>query len=148
MSNPKPDCPTEIKTSISSITKHPQNISPSNKRNTNQGRITFKPDISKFHLLSFLHSMYNSIKLNNQSSLNLKKRSKSTNKFSHTPTKNTSTSSKTRIPLAASLVLILTQPGEGNSHLTSRGRRTLPKKNLIPKNLITLNPTYHSSLKL
>jgi len=33
---------------------------------------------------------------------------------------NTSTSSKTRISLA--VVLILTQPGEENSHLTGRGR--------------------------
>jgi len=36
MSNPKPDCPTEIKTSIPSITKHPQNISPNSKHSTNQ----------------------------------------------------------------------------------------------------------------
>jgi len=35
-------------------------------------------------------------------------------------------------------MLILTQPGEGNSHLTGRGRRTLPLQVLIPKNLITL----------
>jgi len=35
-------------------------------------------------------------------------------------------------------MLILTQPGEGNSHLTGKGRRTLPLRVLIPKNLITL----------
>ena len=35
MSNPKPDCPTVIKTSIPSTTKHPRNISPNSKRNTN-----------------------------------------------------------------------------------------------------------------
>ena len=32
-------------------------------------------------------------------------------------------------------MLILTQPGEGNSHLTGRGRRTLPVRVLIPKKL-------------
>ena len=42
------------------------------------------------------------------------------------------------IPLAAPSMLILTQSGEGNSHLTGRGRRTLPLRVLIPKNLITL----------
>jgi len=52
--------------------------------------------------------------------------------------KNTSTSSKTRISLAAPSVLILTQSGEGNFHLTGRGRRTLPVRVLIPKNLSTL----------
>jgi len=51
---------------------------------------------------------------------------------------NTSTSSKTRISLAAPSMLILTQPGEENSHLTGKGRRTLPVRVLIPKNLITL----------
>jgi len=40
--------------------------------------------------------------------------------------------------LTFSSVLILTQPGEGNSYLTGRGRRTLPVRVLIPKNLITL----------
>ena len=35
-------------------------------------------------------------------------------------------------------MLILTQPGEENSHLTGRGRRTLPLSVLIPKNLIML----------
>ena len=35
-------------------------------------------------------------------------------------------------------MLILTQPGEGNSHLTGRGRRTLPVRVLIPKNFNTL----------
>ena len=35
-------------------------------------------------------------------------------------------------------MLILTQLGEGNSHLTGRRRRTLPVRILIPKNLITL----------
>ena len=120
MSNPKPNFPTVIKTSISSITKHLRNICPSNKRNTNQSRITFQLDISKPHLLSFLHSMYNPIKLSNQSNMNSKKRRKSSNKFSHNPTKNTSTSSKTRISPCIPSVLILTQPGEGNSHLTRR----------------------------
>ena len=97
MSNPKSDFSTVIKTSISLITKQPRNISPSSKRNTNQSRITFQPDISKPHLLSFLHSMYNPIKLSNQSNLNFKKRRESSNKIPHTPTKNTSTSSKTKI---------------------------------------------------
>ena len=77
--------------------KYPWNISSSSKYNTNQCRITFKPNISKSHLLSFLHSMYNSIKLNNHSNLNFKKHNESTNKLPHTPTKNTSTSNKTRI---------------------------------------------------
>ena len=99
MSNLKPDFLTVIKTSIPSITKHQQNISPKRKRNTNQCRITFKSDISKPHLLSFLHSMYNSIKLNNHSCLNFKTRKKITNKLPYTPTENTFTSSKTRIPL-------------------------------------------------
>ena len=93
MSNPKPDFPIVIKTSIQSITKHPRNISPNSKRSTNQGKITFKPNISKPHFLSFLHSMYNSIKLSNHISMNFKKRKESTNKLPHTPTKNTSTSS-------------------------------------------------------
>ena len=95
MSNPKLDFFIVIKTSIPSITKHSLNISPSSKHNSNQGRITFKPDISKPHLLSFLHSMYNSIKLNNHSSLNFKKHTENTNKLSHTPTENTFTSSDT-----------------------------------------------------
>jgi len=124
MSNSKPDFSTVIKTSISSITKHTRNISPNSKRSTNQSRITFQPDISKSHLLSFLHSMYNPIKLDNQSSLNFKKRRESSNKFPHTHTKNTSTSSKTKISLAAPSMLILTQLGERNSYLTGRGRRT------------------------
>ena len=124
MSNPKPDFPTIIKINISSNMKHPRNISPSSKDNTNQGRITFKSDISKPHLLNFLHSMYNSIKLNNHISLNFKKRRESINKLFHTPTKNISISSKTKIPLT--VVLILTQSGEGNSHLTRRGQSTLP----------------------
>ena len=135
MSNYKPVFRTVIKTSISSITKHPWNISPTSKCNTNQGRITSKSCISKSHLLSFLHSMYNSIKLNNQSSLNFKKRWKSTNKFSHTPTKNTYTSSKIRIPLAIPSVLILTQPDEGNSRLTGREQRTFSLRVLLPKKL-------------
>ena len=123
MRNPKPDFPTVIKTSIPSITKHSWNIN--SKRNTNQDKITFKPDISKPHLLSFLHSMYNSIKLSNHSS-------------PHTPTEDTSTSSKSKIPLSAPSVLVLTQHGEENSYLTGRRRRTLPLWVLIPKNLITL----------
>ena len=97
MSNPKPDFTTVIKTSISSITRHPRNTSPSSKRNTNQGRITFKPYISKPHILSFIHSMYNSIKLSNHSNLKFMKHREKTNKLSHTPMGNTSTSSKTRI---------------------------------------------------
>ena len=147
MSNRKPNFPTIIKTSISSITKHPRNICPSSKRITNQSRITFQPDISKPHLLSFLHSMYNPIKPNNQSRLNFKKCKKSSNKFSHNPTKNTSTSSKTKISLTAPLVFILTQPGEGNSHLIGRGQRTLLVRVLIPT-WSHWNLTYHSSLKL
>jgi len=59
MSNLKPNFPTVIKTIIQSITKHPRNICPNSKHNTNQSRITFQPDISKSHLLNFLHSMYN-----------------------------------------------------------------------------------------
>jgi len=97
MSNPKPYFPTVIKTSMLSITKQPWNNSPSNKRGKNQGRITFKLYISKSRLLSFLHNMYNSIKLSNHKSLNFKKRRENTDKLSHTPTKNTSTSSKTII---------------------------------------------------
>ena len=135
MSNPKPDFLIVIKTSISSITKHPHNINPSSKRNTNQGRITFKSDISKPHLLSFLHSIYNSIKLSNHSSLNFKRRRENTYKLSHIPTENTSSSSKIKIPLTAPLMLILTKPGEGNSNLTRRGQRNLPLRVLIKKNI-------------
>jgi len=94
MSNPKPDFPAVIKNNIPSITNHPKNIGHSSKRDTNQSRITFQQNISKPHLLSFLHSMYNPIKLSNQSSLNLKKRRENSNKFPHTPMKNTSISSK------------------------------------------------------
>ena len=82
--------------------------------------------------------MYNSIQLSNHSSLNFKKLRESTNKLPHTPTENTSTSNKTRIPLTAPSVLILTQSGEENSHLTGRGQRTLPLRILIPKKLITM----------
>jgi len=35
-------------------------------------------------------------------------------------------------------MLILTQSGEGNSHLTGRGRRTLPVRVLLQKNLSML----------
>ena len=123
MSNPKPNFLKVIKASSLLITKHPQNISLSSKRNTNQGRITFKSYINKSHLLSFIYNMYNSIKLNNHSSLDFEKCRESTNKLPHTPTENTSTSSMTRIyPLAAPSVLILTQPGEGNSYLTRRDK--------------------------
>jgi len=52
--------------------------------------------------------------------------------------KNTSISSKTKIPLATPSVLILTQPDKRNSHLTRRRRRTLSLQVLIPKSLITL----------
>jgi len=62
MGNPKPDFPTVIKTSIPSITQHSRNIGSSSKHNTNQNKITFQPDISKLHLLSFFHNMYNPIK--------------------------------------------------------------------------------------
>ena len=79
MSNPKLDFITLIKTSISSITNYPRNISSNSKRSTNQNRITFEPDISKLHLLSFIPNMYNSIKLNNYNSLNFKKRRENTN---------------------------------------------------------------------
>jgi len=48
MSNHKPDFSTVIKTSI----KHPKNICPSSKRNTNQDRVTFQPNISKIQFLS------------------------------------------------------------------------------------------------
>jgi len=97
MSNLKPDFPIVVKISISSITKHPQNISLSNKCSTNQGKITFKSYISKPHLLSFLHNIYNFIKLSNYSSLNFEKRRERTNKILHTLMRNTSTSSKTKI---------------------------------------------------
>jgi len=46
-----------------------------------------KTDIGKPYLLSFLHNMYNSIKLNNHIGLNFKKRRENTNKLSHTSTK-------------------------------------------------------------
>ena len=138
MSNFKPNFLTVIKTSISSIMKHPMNICPNSKRSTNQRRITFQLDISKPHLLSFLHSMYNPIKFSNQSSLNFKKHRKSSNKFSHTPTESTFTSTKTKISHSSPLVLILTQPSEGNSHLTGRGCKTLPARVLISKKLSTL----------
>jgi len=69
MSSPKPDFYTVIKTSIPSITKHPNNICPNSKHNTNQCRVTFQPDISKSQLLSFLKNIYNFIKFNNQNSL-------------------------------------------------------------------------------
>jgi len=97
MSNPKPYFPTVIKTSVPPITKHPRNVTPNSSCTTNQGRITFKPYLTKTYLLSLLHSIYNSIKLSNQSSLNFNKRRKTTNKLPHTSTENTSTSSKTRI---------------------------------------------------
>ena len=138
MSNPKPDFPTIIKTNIPLMTKDPRNISPNSKRNTNLGKITFKHDISKPRLLSFLHSMYKSIKLGNYSSLNFKKRKESTNKLPHTPTKIPPQVARSGYSLAVPLVLILTQPGEGNSHLTGRERRILPLRVLIAKNLITL----------
>ena len=79
--------PTVIKASISSITKHPRDISPSSKRNINQIIITFQPNISKLRLLSLLHSIYNSIKFNNQSSIIFKKYKKNSNKLFHTPMK-------------------------------------------------------------
>ena len=52
ISNPKPDFLIVINTNISSIPKHQRNICPINKRNTNQSRITFQPEISKFYFLS------------------------------------------------------------------------------------------------
>jgi len=66
--------------------------------------------------------------------LNFKKRREGSNKFPHTPTEKVE---RPRYPLAASSVLILTQPSEGNSHLTGEGQRTLPIQVFIPKNLIT-----------
>ena len=132
MNNPKLDFPTVIKTSIPSITKHPRNISPSSKHNTNQGRITFKPDISKPYLLSFLHSMYNSIKLNNYSSLKRNAKKTSINSFI-LPRKIFAQVVRSWYLLAVPSVLILTEPGEGNSHIKGRGRKTLPLRVLIPK---------------
>jgi len=82
--------------------------------------------------------MYNPIKLSNQSSLNFKKRRKNSNKFPILPRKIPPQVAKPGYPLAAPSMLILTQPGEGNSHLIGRGRRTLPVRVLIPKNLSTL----------
>ena len=64
--------------------------------------------------------MYNSIKLGNQSNLNIKENRETTNKFLHTSTENNTTSSKTRKPLATPLVFILTQPEKGNSHREGR----------------------------
>ena len=95
MSNSIPDFSTVIKISISLIPKHPRNICPSSKHNTNQNRITFQPDISKPHLLSFFHSMYNSI------NLNFKGRRERSNKFSHTPRKIPSQVARPGYPLAA-----------------------------------------------
>ena len=110
MSNPKLYFPTVIKASVPPITKHPHNLSPSSKCTTNQCRITFKTYISKTHLLSFLHNIYNSIKLSNQSNLNINKRRKTTNKLLHTPTKNTSTSSKTRIIYIMNMLICWKSP--------------------------------------
>jgi len=92
--------------------------------------------------------MYNFIKLNHHSSLNFKKHNENTNKLPYTPTKNISTSSKTKIPLADPSVLILTQSGKENFHLTGRGRRTLPLQVLIPKNLIMLKSNISFFIKV
>jgi len=65
--------------------------------------------------------MYNSIKLSNLSSLNFKKHRESINKLPILPRKIPPQVAKPGYPLAAPSMLILTQPGEGNSHLTGRG---------------------------
>jgi len=70
--------------------------------------------------------------------MNFKKCRKSTNKLPILPRKIVSQVARPGYLLAAPSVLILTQLGEGNSHLTGRGRRNLPVRVLIPKNLITL----------
>jgi len=79
--------------------------------------------------------MYNSIKLSNHNNLDFKKRKENTNIL---PQKIPPQIARPGYPLAAPSVLILTQPGEGNSHLTERGQRILPLRVLIPKSLITL----------
>jgi len=70
--------------------------------------------------------MYNSIKLNNHSSLNFKKRRKTPINSLILPQEIPPQVARPKYPLAALSVLILTPPGEGNSHLTGRGRRPLP----------------------
>jgi len=58
--------------------------------------------------------------------------------FLHTPSKNTTTSSKTKRTLAALSVFNLTQPEKENSHLIRRGDKTLSLPVLIQKSLSTL----------
>jgi len=77
--------------------------------------------------------MYNSIKLNNQSRLNIKEAKKS-------PQKIPPQVARPREPLTT-LLVFLTKPEEGNSHQTRRNShrtrrdKTLPLRVLIPKKL-------------
>jgi len=70
--------------------------------------------------------------------MNFKKCRERTNKLPILPRKIPPQVARPGYPLAAPSVLILTQPSEGKSNLTERGRRTLPVRVLIPKNLISL----------
>jgi len=67
--------------------------------------------------------MYNPIKLNNQSNLNLKKKNteKTPINFPIFSTKILSQGARPGYPLATPSVLILTQSDEGNSRLTESG---------------------------
>jgi len=82
--------------------------------------------------------MYKSIKHNNHNSLNLKIVEKTLINSPILPQKIPPQVARPGYPLAAPSMLILTQPGEGNSHLSGKGRRTLPLRVLIPKNLSML----------
>jgi len=65
--------------------------------------------------------MYNSIKLSNQSSLNIKESRETINKLPIIPRKIPLQAAGPGEPLAAPSILILSQPSEGNCHLTGRG---------------------------
>ena len=56
--------------------------------------------------LNFLQSLYNSIKLNNQNSLNIKKCRETSNKLLHTPRKIPPQVARPDYPLVAPSVLI------------------------------------------
>jgi len=88
--------------------------------------------------LNFLQSIYNSIKLSNRSSLNIKKCTKTPINSLILPWKIPPQVARPGYPLASPSVLILTYPDEGNSHLAGRGRKSLPIQVLIPKNIMTL----------
>jgi len=82
--------------------------------------------------------MYKSIKLNNQSCLNIKKSIEKPINSSIFPQKIPPQVARPGEPLTTPSVLLLTQPSEGNSHQAGRGCITLPLRVLIPKNLSTL----------